>query len=127
MWRPLLAAAAAAGGARAEDAHCHWRSYAARYDDVRAAFGTDESKRGALLFLWSERGPRLSVMKWSLRLRPGALGRDRSPGERRNLRARVPRRNDGKELHQSTLPALQQRFPMFPCLFWSQIWKGPSF
>ncbi len=35
----LLAAAAAA-----DDAHCHWRSYAARYDDVRAAFGHDESK-----------------------------------------------------------------------------------
>ena len=43
MWRPLLAAAAAAWVVvRAEDAHCHWRSYAARYDDVRAAFGHDE-------------------------------------------------------------------------------------
>ena len=42
-WRPLLAAAAAAGAVtQAEDAHCHWRSYAARYDDVRAAFGDDE-------------------------------------------------------------------------------------
>ena len=42
-WRPLLAAAAVALKAvRAEDAHCHWRSYAARYDDVRAAFGHDE-------------------------------------------------------------------------------------
>ena len=60
MWRPLLAAAAAWVVVRAEDAHCHWRSYAARYDDVRAAFGTDEScVTGALLFLWSERGPHL--------------------------------------------------------------------
>ncbi len=42
-WRPLLAAAAAACVVvGAEDAHCHWRSYAARYDDVRAAFGDDE-------------------------------------------------------------------------------------
>ena len=40
-WRPLLAAAAAAWVVvRAEDAHCHWRSYAARYDDVRAAWRT---------------------------------------------------------------------------------------
>ena len=38
MVAPWLLAAAAA----AEDAHCHWRSYAARYDDVRAAFGHDE-------------------------------------------------------------------------------------
>ena len=37
--RPLLLLAAAAA---AEDTHCHWRSYAARYDDVRAAFGDDE-------------------------------------------------------------------------------------
>ena len=42
-WRPLFAAAAVALKAvRAEDAHCHWRSYAARYDDVRAAFGENE-------------------------------------------------------------------------------------
>jgi hypothetical protein len=44
MGRPLLAAAAAGAVTQAEDAHCHWRSYAARYDDVRAAFGHDESK-----------------------------------------------------------------------------------
>ena len=39
MVAPWLLLAAAA---TAEDAHCHWRSYAARYDDVRAAFGHDE-------------------------------------------------------------------------------------
>ena len=40
--RCCAAAAAAWVVVRAEDAHCHWRSYAARYDDVRAAFGHDE-------------------------------------------------------------------------------------
>ena len=41
MVAPWLLLAAAA---TADDAHCHWRSYAARYDDVRAAFGHDEAR-----------------------------------------------------------------------------------
>ena len=63
MWRPLLAAAAAWVVVRAEDAHCHWRSYAARYDDVRAAFATTNVAQSTNFLMVGGRA--CHVIKWS--------------------------------------------------------------